>query len=150
MHELGIVFHIIAHGEDGPRKPVAPRPTVTLQLGEVSGVVESLPAGLLEMGGGQIRDFERCRASPSRRCPPLPCAKTAASTYATVEHGHTCPLCQSPHTHLLQGNEMMIKEVEAVEPETSKAPAEKNSPHRLRYAALCGDFFVSAGGLCYT
>ncbi len=25
-------------------------------------------------------------------------------------------------------------------------PAEKNSPHRLRYAALCGDFFVSAGG----
>ena len=41
--------------------------------------------------------------------------------YPTVPHGRTCPHCQSPHTHLLQGNEMMIKEVEAVEPETSEA-----------------------------
>lgn len=31
------------------------------------------------------------------------------------------PTAKAPHTHLLQGNEMMIKEVEAVEPETSES-----------------------------
>ena len=31
------------------------------------------------------------------------------------------PTDKCHHTHLLQGNEMMIKEVEAVEPETSEA-----------------------------
>ena len=35
------------------------------------------------------------------------------STYATVEHGKTCPFCQSPRTHLVSGNEINIKEIEA-------------------------------------
>ena len=38
-----------------------------------------------------------------------------AQQYPTVQYGRTCPHCQSPHTHLVQGNEMLIKEVEAVE-----------------------------------
>ena len=35
--------------------------------------------------------------------------------YPTVQFGRTCPHCQSPRTHLLQGHEMLIKEIEAVE-----------------------------------
>ena len=31
----------------------------------------------------------------------------------TVEHGKTCPFCQSPRTHLVSGNEINIKEIEA-------------------------------------
>ena len=42
MHELGIVFHIIRTVEDVARQnDVARIRRVTLQLGEVSGVVES-------------------------------------------------------------------------------------------------------------
>ena len=35
--------------------------------------------------------------------------------YETVRYGRTCPHCQSPDTYLVQGSEMMIKEIEAVE-----------------------------------
>ena len=42
MHELGIVFHIIRTVEDVARQNDVTRiRRVTLQLGEVSGVVES-------------------------------------------------------------------------------------------------------------
>ena len=75
MHELGIVFHIIDSIEEVGRQNKLRRvSTVTLELGEVSGVVH---------------------------------------TYATVEHGKTCPFCQSPRTHLVSGNEINIKEIEA-------------------------------------
>lgn len=53
--------------------------------------------------------------------PAITLCENCGQQYPTVPHGRTCPHCQSPHTHLLQGNEMMIKEVEAVEPETSEA-----------------------------
>ncbi len=57
MHELGIVFHIIRTVEDVARQNDVTRiRRVTLQLGEVSGVVE-LSAGLLEVGGGEIGSF---------------------------------------------------------------------------------------------
>lgn len=60
MHELGIVFHIIRTVEDVSRQNDATRiRRVTLQLGEVSGVVKSLSAGLLEVGGGKIGAFAR-------------------------------------------------------------------------------------------
>ena len=86
MHELGIVFHIIDSIEEVGRQNKLRRvSTVTLELGEVSG--EALPAVTL---------CEDC-----------------GSTYATVEHGKTCPFCQSPRTHLVSGNEINIKEIEA-------------------------------------
>ena len=91
MHELGIVFHIIRTVEDVARQnDVARIQRVTLQLGEVSGVVD--------------------------------CGRQ----YPTVQFGRTCPHCQSPRTHLVQGNEMLIKEVEAVE---SAAPAAEPEPN---------------------
>ena len=102
MHELGIVFHIIRTVEDVAKENhVARIQRVTLQLGEVSGVVESY-----------LQDCWKWAAAKSEILP---------GAALTVPHGRTCPHCQSPHTHLLQGNEMMIKEVEAVEPETSEA-----------------------------
>ena len=33
-------------------------------------------------------------------------------SYATVEHGKTCPHCGSGETYLLQGREVMIKQIE--------------------------------------
>ena len=56
MHELGIVFHIIDSIEEVGRQNKLRRvSTVTLELGEVSGV----SGGLLALGGGQIAIAER-------------------------------------------------------------------------------------------
>ena len=77
------------------------------------------------MGRRQIQRFcpvpRSGRRARDPRHYPVPEDWSASSTPPVHRHGRTCPHCQSPHTHLLQGNEMMIKEVEAVEPETSEA-----------------------------
>ena len=101
MHELGIVFHIIRTVEDVARQnDVARIRRVTLQLGEVSGVVESY-----------LQDCWKWAAAKSELLPGEGCGRD----YPTVQFGRTCPHCQSPRTHLLQGHEMLIKEIEAVE-----------------------------------
>ena len=115
MHELGIVFHIIRTVEDvAQQNKVARIRRVTLQLGEVSGVVESY-----------LQDCWKWAAAKSEILPDavltveiipaVTLGEDCGQQYPTVQYGRTCPHCQSPHTHLVQGNEMLIKEVEAVE-----------------------------------
>lgn len=115
MHELGIVFHIIRTVEDvAQQNKVARIRRVTLQLGEVSGVVESY-----------LQDCWKWAATKSEILPDavltveiipaVTLCEGCGRQYPTVQYGRTCPHCQSPHTHLVQGNEMLIKEVEAVE-----------------------------------
>ena len=115
MHELGIVFHIIRTVEDvAQQNKVARIRRVTLQLGEVSGVVESY-----------LQDCWKWAAAKSEILPDavltveiipaVTLCEGCGRQYPTVQYGRTGPHCQSPHTHLVQGNEMLIKEVEAVE-----------------------------------
>ena len=117
MHELGIVFHIIRTVEDvAQQNKVARIRRVTLQLGEVSGVVESY-----------LQDCWKWAAAKSEILPDavltveiIPAVtlfEDCGQQYPTVQFGRICPHCQSPRTHLLQGNEMLIKEIEAVETE---------------------------------
>ena len=47
--------------------------------------------------------------------PAVTVCEDCGQQYPTVQFGRTCPHCQSPRTHLLQGHEMLIKEIEAVE-----------------------------------
>ena len=46
--------------------------------------------------------------------------------YATVEHGKTCPHCGSGETYLLQGQEVMIKQIET--PDEDPADAVPDGP----------------------
>ena len=62
------------------------------------------------MGGGEIGAFARRGADPA-----VTVCEDCGQQYPTVQFGRTCPHCQSPRTHLLQGHEMLIKEIEAVE-----------------------------------
>ena len=41
--------------------------------------------------------------------------------YATVEHGKTCPHCGSGETYLLQGQEVMIKQIETPDEDPTDA-----------------------------
>ena len=102
MHELGIVFHIIRTVEDVARQNDVTRiRRVTLQLGEVSGVVESY--------------LQDCWKGAAAKSALWPVCEYCGQQYPPVQCGRTCPHCQSPRTHLLQGHEMLIKEIEAVE-----------------------------------
>ena len=115
MHELGIVFHIIRTVEDvAKQNDVSRIRRVTLQLGEVSGVVESYlqdcwkwAAAKSEILPGAVLAVETI--------PAVTLCEDCGQQYPTVQYGRICPHCRSEYTHLVQGNEMMIKEVEAVE-----------------------------------
>lgn len=113
MHELGIVFHIIKNvervGEENRLKAVS---AVTLEIGEVSTVVESY-----------LRDCWRWATDKSallrgaelkvETIPAVTLCEDCNNTYGTVQYGKTCPVCHSEHTHLVTGSEMNIKEIEA-------------------------------------
>ncbi len=112
MHELGIVYHIMREVEDVARQNGIARVSgVTLQLGEVSGVVPEL-----------LQDAWRWSADRTETCagaelaietlPARTRCNACGEIYATVEHGRICPACQSDSTELVCGQEIAIKEIE--------------------------------------
>ena len=114
MHELGIVFHIIDDvTEVATANGVSSVTSVTLELGEVSGVVPEL-----------LSDAWRWAADRTElmRGAELVCESVEAVTlcdgcglrYRTVDHGRICPGCGTGNTHLEQGREVMIKEIGAL------------------------------------
>ena len=113
MHELGIVFYIIDDVKEvAAANGVTSVSRVTLELGEVSGVV---PEYLQDAWGWA------CKREPLMAGAALEVEDISAVTlceacgaeYGTVAHGRICPACGSGDTHLLRGREVMIKEIEA-------------------------------------
>lgn len=113
MHELGIVFHIIDNlKEVAEQNHLSKVSTVTLEIGEVSGVVDSY-----------LKDCWRWAADKSElllgsqirieTLPAVTICEDCGQTYGTVEHGKICPHCNSSNTFLVSGNEFNIKEIEA-------------------------------------
>ena len=116
MHELGIVFHIIRTVEDVAKENhVARIQRVTLQLGEVSGVVESYLQDCWKWAAAKSEILPGA-ALTVEQIPAITLCEDCGQQYPTVQYGRICPHCQSERTYLVQGNEMMIKEVECEEP----------------------------------
>ena len=46
--------------------------------------------------------------------PAITFCEDCKGTYETVKHGKICPLCGSENTYLISGNEINIKEIEAL------------------------------------
>ena len=112
LDDLGLQYQIINVAKQ--KIPDLP------DFGEVSGVVESYLQDCWKWAAAKSEILPGA-ALTVEQIPAITLCEDCGQQYPTVPHGRTCPHCQSPHTHLLQGNEMMIKEVEAVEPETSEA-----------------------------
>lgn len=116
MHELGIVFHIIRTVEDVARQnDVAHIRRVTLQLGEVSGVVESYLQDCWKWAAAKSEILSGAELAVET-IPAVTVCDACGQQYPTVQYGRICPHCRSERTYLVQGNEMMIKEVECEEP----------------------------------
>ncbi len=113
MHELGIVFHMIKTvervAEANDLKEIA---SVTLELGEVSGVV---PHELTSCWNWAVAQTEVLKGAELKieTIPAVTLCENCTHTYSTVPQGRVCPLCGSEETVLLQGNEINLKEIEA-------------------------------------
>ncbi len=121
MHELGIVKHVIKTLHDvAAENRVKKIGSVTLEVGEVSGVVVNL---LTDCWDYFREKDELVKGAPLyvETLEAVTFCTACEKNYRTVEHGKICPYCGSKETYLLCGNEFSIKEIEA---ETDGSPAE--------------------------
>ena len=121
MHELGIVYHIIRDVENVARaKGVGRVSSVTLLLGEVSGVVPDLLLDTWRWAADKkpITEGAELIVEPVEA---VTHCEACGRDYGTVEHGKTCPHCGSGETYLLQGQEVMIKQIETPDEDPADA-----------------------------
>lgn len=113
MHELGIVFHVIKTVEQVCREQQLEQVTrVSLELGEVSGVVEHYLADCWKWAVGKTETMGQAELYVET-IPAITQCQACSKTYPTVAHGRTCPHCGSEKTYLLTGNQVNIKEIAA-------------------------------------
>lgn len=114
MHELGIVFHAIDQLERlAVEKGLTEIASVTMEFGEVSGVI---PHEIEACWNWSVKKRSTHLLSAKLHIETIPAVtfcSTCQKEYPTVEHGRTCPFCNSADTYLVQGNEINIKEVVA-------------------------------------
>jgi hydrogenase nickel incorporation protein HypA/HybF len=112
MHELGIMFNVIASVEKIAREnDVDQVETLVLQVGELSPVVPQYlhacyPAAV---DGTLLENTElKIEILPANaRC------ETCGQVYHLLEHPKACPKCSSTQWEILSGREFMIKEIVA-------------------------------------
>lgn len=113
MHELGIVFHIIDSLEQvGKENQLNTVAKVTLEIGEVSGVIDSYLKDCWRWAADKS-DLLRGSELFVEQIPAVTICEDCGKTYETVQYGKTCPFCKSANTYLVAGNECNIKEIEA-------------------------------------
>ena len=114
MHELGIVFYIIRDVKKVAEENLVKRVSgVVMDIGEVSTVVPDLLTDCWRWAA----DREEILKGAELKCNIIPAVTwcdDCKSEYATVTFGRKCPNCGGEHTWLLRGNEVEIKEIEAI------------------------------------
>ena len=117
MHELSIVLHVAKTLDElAVENHLKKIGSVTLEVGEVSGIMTEY--------------FEECWDYFKKKDPliedsalrieihkAVTFCEDCKQEYETVRYGRTCPYCGSEHTYLLEGNECIIKEIEAEDEE---------------------------------
>ena len=113
MHELGIVFHVIDRLEElAKENSLSKIGAVTLEIGEVSGVVPSYLTDCWKWASAK-KELLKGSALNIETLPAVTVSNKCEKTYPTVKFAKICPNCGSDDTVLVSGNEMSIKEIEA-------------------------------------
>ncbi|MGI5978656.1 MAG: hydrogenase maturation nickel metallochaperone HypA [Oscillospiraceae bacterium] len=113
MHELGIVFHVIKSVEEiGAENGLTKVSSVTLEIGEVSGIV---PEYLTDCWKWAVKKSALLDGSELRieQIDAVTFCEGCGKTYPTVQYAKICPYCGSDQTWLQTGNEVNLKEIEA-------------------------------------
>ncbi|MBQ9276381.1 MAG: hydrogenase maturation nickel metallochaperone HypA [Clostridia bacterium] len=113
MHEMGIIFNVARTlDEEAEKQGLTNISKVTLQIGEVSGIVTDLFVDCWNYFKGRhpvLKDSELIL----EEIPAVTYCNHCGKNYETVKYGKECPFCHSGETWLVQGNECIIKEIEA-------------------------------------
>lgn len=113
MHELSIVSYVVKQVEKIARaNAVTKVGSVTLEFGEVSGVVPELIEDCWKWYVRRTPLMEGAELI-SETVPAVTYCEGCSTTYPTVKYGRTCPRCGSGRTYLTQGREISIKQIEA-------------------------------------
>ncbi len=111
MHELGIVFYIIRDvkkvAEENALKRVA---SVVMDIGEVSTIVPEYLTDCWRWAADKEEILKGCQLEINT-IPAVTHCDDCGKEYPTVAHGKICPHCGSPHTWLLHGREVEIREI---------------------------------------
>lgn len=111
MHELGVVFYVIRDVKKvAQENNVEQVETVTLEIGEVSGVVHEYLIDCWNWAGKKEPIMEHA-VLQIETIPAVTYCENCKQTYETVKYAKICPYCKSEQTYLLQGNEFNIKEI---------------------------------------
>ena len=114
MHELGVVFHVVKKVEEvANENDITEIKSVTLEVGEVSTVIEEYLRKCWKWTTEKKTELLKGTELIIEVIQAVTFCEDCEKTYATVEHGKTCPHCGSLNTYLLTGNEFNIKEIEA-------------------------------------
>lgn len=120
MHEMGIVLHLAKTlDETAEAEHLSRIGSVTLQVGEVSGIMTDL----FEDAWNYFKVRHPVLRESKLIIEPIKAVTwcdNCKSTYETVKYGRECPNCRSGETWLLTGNECVIKEIEAEEQNDSE------------------------------
>lgn len=114
MHELGIVISIMDSVEKlGEENALTKVSSVTLEVGEVSGIVHEY---LTDCWKWSAEKSPLLKGSTLKieALPAVTYCESCEKTYSTLEHKKICPYCKSEDTFLITGNEINIKEIEAM------------------------------------
>jgi len=127
MHEMGIVLHLAKTlDETAEEQHLTKIGSVTLEVGEVSGIMTDLFVDCWNYFRGRHPVLTEAELR-LETIPAITWCDSCKKTYETVKYGKICPYCQSEETWLLQGNECVIKEIEAEGDEAYDGP-EENVP----------------------
>ena len=113
MHAMGIVIHLAKTLDElAEEHNITKIGSVTLSVGEVSGIVNDLFIDAWEY----FKKKHPILSDSELRMEVIPAVTHCdgcGEDYETVAHGKICPHCGSKETWLIQGNECIIKEIEA-------------------------------------
>ncbi len=111
MHELGVVFYVIRDVKQVAEENGVKRvDTVTLEIGEVSGVVHDLLTDCWNWAVKKEPILENANLK-IETIPAVTYCEDCGAEYETVKYAKVCPHCGSERTYLKRGNEFTIKEI---------------------------------------
>lgn len=114
MHELGVVFYVVKDVKNvAEENNVEKVNSVTLQIGEVSGIIHDYLIDCWNWARKKEPVMEEAEMF-IEQIDAVTFCEDCKKEYGTVEHGKTCPYCGSENTYLVRGNEFLIKEIEVV------------------------------------
>lgn len=111
MHELGVVFYVVRDVKQvAVENSVEKVASVTLQIGEVSGIVHEYLIDCFDWAKKKEAVMKEAELV-IEQIDAVTFCEDCKREYPTVQYGKTCPHCGSEHTYLVRGNEFLIKEI---------------------------------------